>query len=362
MKITANHPGGNIVVINQNDNLAVLKVDIRDTTERWFYWNFAVSGANGKSITFQFAEDELIGRFGPAKSIDMINWAFLKDECDFSSASFTYNFKQNEDKVYFAFSLPYQYSHFESFYKKAGHNNAVRLTSLTKTIKGDRDVPLLVIGDDASKGDIVFSCRNHCCESVASYVLEGIMEYIIDNYSSFKGYRFHIVPFVDLDGVENGDQGKSRFPHDHNRDYTDKPIYETVKAWMGYVAKLNLVMGIDFHCPWKWGGGNDYMAFVKPLIELSDNIEEFSSVLKQQAEQDTFENKIIYEGDFDLMPGQSWLPVIPNSTAASFYGRSGARVAFTLEVPYFGLDCEHTQENTVHFGKVFAKSLELYLK
>ena len=35
---------------------------------------------------------------------------------------------------------------------------------------------------------------------------------------------------MDKDGVEEGLQGKSRIPHDHNRDYGDDPIYPEVRA------------------------------------------------------------------------------------------------------------------------------------
>jgi hypothetical protein len=34
-----------------------------------------------------------------------------------------------------------------------------------------------------------------------------------------------IVPFMDKDGVEEGDQGKNRKPHDHNRDYIGESIH-----------------------------------------------------------------------------------------------------------------------------------------
>jgi hypothetical protein len=42
--------------------------------------------------------------------------------------------------------------------------------------------------------------------------------------------EFLIVPFVDKDGVEEGDQGKNRHPHDHNRDYATPCLYPEVQA------------------------------------------------------------------------------------------------------------------------------------
>lgn len=361
MNITTNHAGANIIVVEQNENTVFMKVDLRDSTSAWFYWNFAVEGAEGKQITFDFLDDEVIGRFGPAKSTDFESWEYLQDDCSFGATSFTYKFKPNENKVFFCFSLPYQYSHFERFYNDIKDSSIVNCYTLGKTDKGKSDVPLVVIGKEDAKKDIVFSCRNHSCESVASYVLQGVMLYIINNYSKFTGYKFHIVPFVDLDGVEGGDQGKGRYPHDHNRDYIDTPIYQTVNAWMAYVKKLKVQVGIDFHCPWKWGGQNDHVALIKGLIELNEDIEKFADILKKVNIEDKTENKITYEGKYDVLPGQDWLPKIPNPTASNFYGKSGAKIAFTIEIPYFGLEVMHTQKNTIAFGSNIAKSIELFL-
>lgn len=42
--------------------------------------------------------------------------------------------------------------------------------------------------------------------------------------------EFFVVPFMDKDGVEAGDQGKNRRPYDHNRDYQGESLYASVRA------------------------------------------------------------------------------------------------------------------------------------
>ena len=67
---------------------------------------------------------------------------------------------------------------------------------------------------------------------------------------------FFIVPFVDKDGVEDGDQGKNRRPHDHNRDYKlriypeVRAITERLPAW----SDSKPLFFLDMHCPWLRGG------------------------------------------------------------------------------------------------------------
>ena len=53
---------------------------------------------------------------------------------------------------------------------------------------------------------------------MATRALEGIIEIILSDTEDGRWFRSHgdffIVPFVDKDGVEDGDQGKNRRPHD----------------------------------------------------------------------------------------------------------------------------------------------------
>ena len=93
---------------------------------------------------------------------------------------------------------------------------------MTKTRSG-REVDLLQINHPAEGlAPMLLTARNHACETMASYVLEGfVQEALSDSWagSEFrKRYVLYCVPLIDKDGVEAGDQGKGRRPHDHNRD------------------------------------------------------------------------------------------------------------------------------------------------
>ena len=98
---------------------------------------------------------------------------------------------------------------------------------------------------------------------MASYCLEGILETVLSDSDDGSWFQKNVevlaVPFMDKDGIENGDQGKNRKPHDHNRDYEGESIYPSVTAlwklipeWSG--GKLRFSM--DMHCPYISGGGN----------------------------------------------------------------------------------------------------------
>ena len=113
--------------------------------------------------------------------------------------------------------------------------------------------------DSRAKYRVWLSARHHCQETMASYVLEGILEAALSASETGQWLRdnveFMVVPFVDYDGVIAGDQGKNRRPHDHNRDYYRFIYPETsaIRAWIASYASWCIDAFIDLHCPWVHG-------------------------------------------------------------------------------------------------------------
>lgn len=125
--------------------------------------------------------------------------------------SFIYQFGATDDIMYFSISFPYVRKHFDAFYGKIKIIAPVQYSTLITSEQG-REVPLYILGNPSAERNILITCRHHACESSASYLLEGLMDALVRSRSKLlEEYRFHIVPFVDSDGVENGDQGKTVF-------------------------------------------------------------------------------------------------------------------------------------------------------
>ncbi|OCT14827.1 hypothetical protein A8709_11705 [Paenibacillus pectinilyticus] len=241
IQIHSDYAGGNIKVISLGE-VVRLEQDIRDSYW-WFYWNFCVRCDEEREVVFEFMHGEVVGPWGPAYSLDGINWTWLGEQSVMNAKSFVYRFNSDHPEAYFAFSLPYQLHHLEQFYERFQDNSIVRRDTLCLTEKKS-DVPLFLIGNANAQEHIFLSSRHHACESTVNYVLEGLLAFLIADHSAFLDrFCIHFVPFVDIDGVENGDQGKGRAPHDHNRDYIDQPIYAVTRAIMRYVRELRPVAG-----------------------------------------------------------------------------------------------------------------------
>lgn len=263
VSVDAAFPGGNILLDRVQGDEVFVRQDLRDTAGFWFYWSFRVRGAAGRTLTFHFTRGKVLAAQGPCYSLDGgLSWQWLgpkrTNTADAAPADgFVFRFPATADEVRFCLSIPYQESDLKRFLARHQGNAAIKADVLCKTPQG-REAEVLYLGRMDGKPDyrLAFTCRHHSCESVANYVLEGLMESVLADDATGKWFRQHAaviaVPFVDKDGVEAGDQGKNRKPHDHNRDYLGEPIHPTVAAikrlfpaWAG--ARLDVAL--DLHCP-----------------------------------------------------------------------------------------------------------------
>lgn len=313
--------GGNIKIISINGFDVFLEQEIRDTTEWWFYFSFRAKAIKEGTYTFHFCNREVISRFGPAISFDGENYSFI--ESSFVDHSTFKLFIKADQVVYFAFSYPYKTSDFDSFLKRNDYLQKVKMDELTP--KG-RNQFVYTFGNKNGK---IFSltARHHSCETSASYVLEGFIEQIHQTNLTEK-YLFSIIPFVDLDGVVDGDQGKSRAPHDHNRDYIEKPIYSSIRYIMNNYHD-NLAYFLDFHCPGKWGGIHDYLSLIEGDETLSERQKSYSRILEKYQT-----SGIPYDKKHNIEYLAYWN--LPSANGRSFFCKEKVKLGLTMEIPYFG--------------------------
>lgn len=345
MKLHDKFIGGNIRILRQENDVYFLDSDLRDTEGDWFYWAFCIEGAGGRTVTFRFPPARL-GCFGPAVSLDLDSWHWLgAGERD----SFTYTFADGENAVCFAHSMLYHPARFYRFAERAG----LTVSELCRSNKGRR-VPYVRFGDGRRK--ILLTARHHACESTGSYVLEGVLDGLLKN--PLPDTEVIAVPFVDFDGVTDGDQGKNRRPYDHNRDYTpDKAsIYPEVRA-IRQLAAGGVEYAFDFHSPWHCGQENDTVFVVRKRVEKQREYDRFAAAFESCIN----ENALFYARDNDYPPDTGW-----NSSGTTCFGCymfdvAGARLAFSLETAYFGTEGNRfTQARGVETGRCFAAALQKF--
>jgi murein tripeptide amidase MpaA len=305
IEIDADFPGGNIVAESAGDGVYELQPDMRDTSGDWFYWYFRARPLSAGPVEFRFPRPRYIGLRGPCCSTDGgRNWGWL-GRTEEEQTSWTYEFTEADSDVRFAFSFPYTEFDLHRCLQGLPDGVPAACESLGES-RGGRRVELIRAGclDGMAAHTVVVTCRHHACESVASYVLEGLLLAAATDSPAANYLRQNVlmlaVPFVDKDGVEEGDQGKNRKPHDHNRDYVEG-IYPEVRAIRKLVREheANLRVALDLHCPNAHG---HMVQFVGCAGERArQNLEDFSRGLQEVAN-----GPLPYSASNNLPYGQGW--------------------------------------------------------
>lgn len=371
LHVDADFPGGNIVVEAIDGDEVRLRQDLRDTTQAWFYWCFRVGGAAGRTVRFAFTASRALGVRGPGVSLDGGgSWAWLGSD-SVRDNTFLYTFPAGVPEVRFSFAMPYQASHWRRFADGLRNRPLVVEDTLCVSRKG-RPVERLRVGPARRpRHRVAITCRHHCCEMMANDALEGLVARLVEGADDDarwlrENVEFALVPFVDKDGVEDGDQGKSRHPRDHGRDYEGESLYPETRAlreWLPAWGDGRLRVGIDLHCPWIAGVHNEVIYLVgSPDPETADRQRRFSALLEASAR-----GPLPFRAADYLPYGTAW------NTAANFGGGKGFSrwvrelpgvvLGTAIEIPYANAGgAEVNAESARGFGRDLLTALAAYLR
>lgn len=181
------------------------------------------------------------------------------------SLSFEYEFKYDEDTVFFANSLPYSYTdlmkemnHYQIEEKKYPFFYRKTICSTL----GGNDLDMITINSmpnlslscyDMRKG-IVFLARQHPGETCGSYVMKGAIDFLLGNSDEARKlrelYLIKIFPMMNPDGVVVGNSRTSFAGCDINRRWTnpDDIIHPEIYYTKEMVLKIGSQRDIGFVC------------------------------------------------------------------------------------------------------------------
>ncbi|MGI6138690.1 MAG: M14 family zinc carboxypeptidase [Candidatus Hydrogenedentales bacterium] len=368
--ITADFPGANIDVEAISEDVVRLAPDLRDTEGWWFYWSFKMSGVPaGHTLRFDFGERNPIGVLGPAVSTDDgASWAWLGKEV-ISGAAFTYTFT-DAPSTWFSYTIPYVEKDLRAFLDKHDFSPPLIEEELCLSKKG-RSVEALRIpcNHDAPRCRVLFTVRHHACETMASFVLEGILESLLSDNPCGAWFRHNVevlaIPFMDKDGVEAGDQGKNRIPYDHNRDYDAESIYpETaalktrVEAWSEGLLRV----AMDLHCPYIRGYRNEELYIVGSEDAAKWEAEQHLGRILEEIN----DSPLPYSAANNIPFGVDWNKPGSYSKGLSFSrwvkSLPGVSIGAAMEIPYAYVEgATMTEERARSFGTVILRALRRYL-
>ncbi len=336
---------------------AYKKVNYGGIVDRWeqdakTFKGYLIQSSSSYSVATLIGAGDAYGRSGNAyKSIKI------------SEPTFRYAFPDDTEDVRFSFAMPYVERNLREFINRCKDNPSLEVGVLCKTRKG-RETELLRLGrlDGRCDHRIFIACRHHACEMMASYAVEGIMESVLADTDDGKWFRENVellvIPFMDKDGVEDGDQGKNRKPHDHNRDYSGESIYPSVKAVRELVPKWSegkLKMAFDLHCPYI---RDDYIYMTGSRSEaIRKNQRGFSRILESVQT-----GPLVYRARSRQSSGAEGSNIGSRTCSGWASGLDGMRMATTFEIPYAtALGKAVTAETASAFGRDLARACRRFL-
>lgn len=188
-----------------------------------------------------------------------------KNKLKRATLQFKIKFPHDNDECYICYALPYTYSDLLRSIKnweEKSRPGIIKSEILCQTLCG-RDVPVLTITHPNSpiplvgKSCVFLTGRIHPGESNGSYVLHGLIDYLLSENPDAKyildNTIVRVVPMISIDGVTEGSYRNSLMGQDLNRLWT-KPnevlqpvIYKTKKLIAQTAMERPLIVYIDFH-------------------------------------------------------------------------------------------------------------------
>ena len=257
MRITANFDAGNIDVINLEDKKNIqlaIRPDVGDEFFQWF--NFRLEG--------QINEQYVLNILNAGESAFPAGWEnyqavasydreyWFRLPTSYQDGKLTINVEMEYDTIQIAFFAPYSYERHQDLLAAVQMHPYVTLEHLGDTLD-KRDLTLVKISDDDSginenKRNIWITARQHPGETMAEWLVEGLMYSLLDSDNAtgkllLEKANFYIVPNMNPDGSVRGHLRTNAVGTNLNREWSNPSLEKSPEVF--YVIKKMEATGVD---------------------------------------------------------------------------------------------------------------------
>ena len=223
--------------------------------------NFNENFANSNNNIFNLEKNS-------SNNLDnILNGNNTQEGMKYHTLTFSFDFGQITTPIkyiYFAYCYPYSFTQLDLYLSSLNnYKDILRFDEIGKSLDGNSLHMLIITNftdsfdELANKKAIIFTARVHPGESNGSYVIQGVLEYLLSNDIGAKNLRknfiFKIVPMLNPDGVMRGNFRMNTLGKDLNRMW-DEPteetcptIFNTVKMIKKTLDSRDIYFFCDFH-------------------------------------------------------------------------------------------------------------------
>ena len=166
--------------------------------------------------------------------------------------------------VYFAYCYPYTYTQLTNYlFSLSNYKKILRIDSIGQSLDNNKLYMLIITNFEdsfdtlANKKAIIFTARVHPGESSSSFVIQGLIEFLLSNeakaISLRKNYIFKIIPMLNPDGVIRGNFRMNSVGKDLNRMWMEEneenspSVFYCHKMIQKTLNSRNIHFFCDFH-------------------------------------------------------------------------------------------------------------------
>lgn len=257
MHITANFDAGNIDVISLEDKKDIQLAIRPDVGEEFFQWfNFRLSGEIGEQYVLNIvnagAASYLEGweNYQAVASYDREYWFRLPTS--YKDGKLTIVAELECDTIQIAYFAPYSYERHQDLLAAVQTHPLVSVEHLGETLD-KRDLTLVKIADgdsssDKTKRNIWITARQHPGETMAEWLVEGLLYSLLDSDNAIaklllEKANFYIVPNMNPDGSVRGHLRTNAVGTNLNREWLSPSLEKSPEVF--HVINKMEATGVD---------------------------------------------------------------------------------------------------------------------
>lgn len=345
MRISSNFDGGNIEVVNAevaSDIQLTIKKDNGSDFFQWFYFRVEHSAFITQNITIsglkKSAYPDAWDGYQAVASYDREEW--FRVETRYDEGSLHIQHTPEHQTIYYAYFAPYSYDRHLDLLAWAQSQFQCTSMHLGETLDG-RDMTALKIGfgeasesdDNADKKVVWITARQHPGETMAEWLVEGLLERLLDAddpmaTSLLEKAVFYVVPNMNPDGSVRGHLRTNAIGVNLNREWHDPQELRSPEVFhvLKEMEKTGVDLFLDIHgdeaIPYNFLAGSEgNSSYTDRLAALEKQFSDALLVITPE-----FQDK---EGYSKEEKGTANMTVATNAMADKF-----DCLAFTLEMPF----------------------------
>ena len=338
MHISANFDAGNIEVINAEDQTNIQLAIRPDVGGEFFQWfNFRLSGEVGEQYVLNIMNagkaSYLAGweDYQAAASYDREYWFRLPTS--YKDGKLTITAELACESIQIAYFAPYSYERHQDLLAAVQVHPLACLEHLGETLD-KRDLTLVKVGDgDSKKRSIWITARQHPGETMAEWLVEGLLNSLLDEDNAtakllLEKANFYIVPNMNPDGSVRGHLRTNAVGTNLNREWANPSLEKSPEVFhvINKMEETGVDLFYDVHgdeaLPYVFlAGSQGTPSYNDRLAHLRDK---FSEVLTLASAD--FQSEFGYDID---APGTANMTIATHWVAERF-----DCLANTLEMPF----------------------------